>query len=116
MHRCFALALCLTVFACDPLTTVQGRVVRAPTSEAVSGAEVNVRCEGLAPAEGLKATTDASGSFTMTTAGGALADTCTLHVSEGGGNPVRTTIGATKAKGDDPGNRVRQVEVALPAK
>jgi hypothetical protein len=106
----------LALGACDPITTVQGRVVRAPGADGVSGATVNLTCDGLKPDEGMTATTDAKGSFAMATVGGALPDACTLRVTEAASPPVTTTIGAAKAKDDDPGNRVRNVEVALPAK
>ena len=89
--------------------------MRGPNDEAVKDAIVNVRCEGLKPDEGLTTRTDASGSFTMTTAGGALPDACVVHVNEGAAPPVTTTIGAAKATGDDPANRVRNVRVTLPS-
>ncbi len=115
------LPLILLAFAaCDPITSVQGRVVKSPAPGGapapVSGATVNVRCEGLKPDEGMTTTTDANGSFKLATAGGALPDTCTLKVTEPGAPSVSTTIGAAKAQGDDPQSRMRKVEVALPAK
>lgn len=102
--------------ACDPVTTVRGRVVRAPQAEGVADAVVNVRCEGLNPEEGLTAKTDANGRFHVSTIGGRLPDSCTLHVNDGAAPPVSTTLGAAKAKDDDPENRMRTVEVTLPAK
>ncbi len=111
------------LLGCDPITSVQGRVVRSPSANenekpGVANATVNVRCEGLKPDEGMTSTTDANGAFTMTTVGGALPDSCTMRVTPPGATApaVTTTIGAAKGQGDDPKNRVRQVEIAVPEK
>lgn len=103
--------LLLAVVGCDPITRVEGRVVRAP-EQPVANATVTLRCEGLKPDEGIQTKTDASGAFTLATVGGAFPDTCVLQVKNGG--PHATTIGASKTDGDDPASRVRRVRVTLP--
>src|SRR5262249_34736716 len=107
--------------ACDPITSVQGRIVRSPAAEggaASPGVDATLegKCNGPKPDEGLTTTTGVDGTFSLTTVGGALQDACTLDVTEKGAPTVSTTLGAAKTKGDDPAGRVRKVEVALPAK
>lgn len=111
MRLVFSSFLLLAIVGCDPITRVEGRVVRAP-EQPVANATVTLRCEGLKPDEGIQTKTDASGAFSLATAGGALPDACTLHVQNGG--PHDTTIGASKTDGDDPASRVRRVRVTLP--
>jgi hypothetical protein len=111
------LVAALAAAACDPATTVRGRVVEAPSGRAaptpVAHAVVKMQCEGLRPSEGLTTTTDANGSFEMSTIGGAFSDDCALKVFT---ERASTTIGQSKVGGDNPDGRLRQVEVALPAK
>jgi hypothetical protein len=111
------LVTALAAAACDPATTVRGRVVEGPAGRAtptpVAHAVVNLQCEGLRPSEGITTTTDANGSFAMSTIGGAFSDDCVLKVFT---ERASTTIGQSKAGGDNPADRMRQVEIALPAK
>jgi len=119
--RLLLLFLCaVPAVACDPITSVQGRIVRSPVAGGgapapVTGATVNVKCKDLRPEEGITTTTDLNGTFSLSTVGGVLPDACTLDVTAKGAPTISTTIGAAKTQGDDPDNRVRKVEVTLGA-
>ena len=123
MHDVFkalvGVALAL-VLGCDPIMSVQGRVVQTPQAEnantkaPIANATVNVTCEYLKPDEGITTKTDANGAFTMSTAGGGFSDKCILKVTPPGAyTPIVTTIGATKTPNEDPKTGTRQVEIGV---
>lgn len=102
------LALALALVACDPVGTIHGTVVEAPTKTPLADADVATNC-------GSHVKTDAQGHY-ETKRVGFLDPQCGVEVSKDGYAPVRATMGDRCEGPDKEHCRHARIDVELTPK